>query len=307
MKSKKIIIGSRGSKLALIYAEKARQEILKFAKEFNIGEVEIKKITTAGDKNQKIRLSEIGGKGLFSKQIEDELLDDKIQIAIHALKDMPSQETNGLITNSFLKRNDAREVLISKDKIQIKKLKPNSVIGTSSFRREFQLKQIRKDLNYKLIRGNIDTRINKFKENLYDAIVLAYAGISSLNLNNYVSHAFEIDEMLPSAGQGVIALQSKVDDNLINNLLYKVNHKETHLSVKSERNVLKVLDGDCETAIGVYSNIKEDIIELKAELFSLDGNEKFYVQSSKKISQADELGLEVGENLKKQSKGNYKK
>ena len=113
--------------------------------------------------------------------------------------------------------------------------------------------------------------------------------------------------MLPSAGQGVIALQSKVDDNLINNLLYKVNHKETHLSVKSERNVLKVLDGDCETAIGVYSNIKEDIIELKAELFSLDGNEKFYVQSSKKISQADELGLEVGENLKTQSKGNYKK
>ena len=152
MKRKKIIIGSRGSKLALIYAEKARQEILKFAKEFNIGEVEIKKITTAGDKNQKIRLSEIGGKGLFSKQIEDELLDDKIQIAIHALKDMPSQETNGLITNSFLKRNDAREVLISKDKIQIKKLKPNSVIGTSSFRREFQLKQIRKDLNYKLIK-----------------------------------------------------------------------------------------------------------------------------------------------------------
>ena len=125
MKRKKIIIGSRGSKLALIYAEKARQEILKFAKEFNIGEVEIKKITTAGDKNQKIRLSEIGGKGLFSKQIEDELLDDKIQIAIHALKDMPSQETNGLITNSFLKRNDAREVLISKDKIQIKELKPN--------------------------------------------------------------------------------------------------------------------------------------------------------------------------------------
>ena len=123
----------------------------------------------------------------------------------------------------------------------------------------------------------------------------------------YVSHAFEIDEMLPSAGQGVIALQSKVDDNLINKLLYKVNHKATHLSVKSERNVLKVLDGDCETAIGVYSNIKEDIIELKAELFSLDGNEKFYVQSSKKISQADELGLEVGEDLKKQSKGNYKK
>ena len=307
MKSKKIIIGSRGSKLALIYAEKARQEILKFASEFNINEVVIKKITTAGDKNQKVRLSEIGGKGLFSKRIEDELLDDKISIAIHALKDMPSQETNGLITNSFLKRNDAREVLISKDKIRFKELKPNSIIGTSSYRREFQLKQLRKDLNFKLIRGNVDTRINKVTENLYDATVLASAGIFSLDLDSHISHIFSIDEMLPSAGQGVIALQSKADDNFIKILLNKINHKQTYFSVQSERSVLKVLDGDCETAIGVYSSIKNDIIELKAELFSIDGNERYYVESSKNISQANELGLEVGENLKRQSKGNYKK
>ena len=307
MKSKKIIIGSRGSKLALIYAEKARKEILNLATEFDIDEVEIKKISTSGDKNQKVRLSEIGGKGLFSKQIEDELLDNKINIAIHALKDMPSQETNGLITNSFLRRNDAREVLISRDKSQFEKLKPNSIIGTSSYRREFQLKQKRKDLNYKLIRGNVDTRINKVKENIYDATILANAGVSSLNFNKHVSYVFSIDEMLPSAGQGVIALQSKADDNFINNLLNKINHRQTYLSVKSERNVLKVLDGDCETAIGVYSIIKDDIIELKAELFSIDGNERFYIESSKNVGQADELGLEVGENLKRQSKGNYKK
>ena len=214
MKRKKIIIGSRGSKLALIYAEKARQEILKFAKDFNIDEVEIKKIITSGDKNQKIRLSEIGGKGLFSKQIEDELLDDKIQIAIHALKDMPSQETNGLITNSFLKRNDAREVLISKDKIQIKELKPNSVIGTSSFRREFQLKQIRKDLNYKLIRGNIDTRINKINENNLDGVILAAAGVKTLNLNDEIGFAFDIEEILPAVGQGIIAVQCRKGDKI---------------------------------------------------------------------------------------------
>ena len=307
MKSKKIILGSRGSKLALIYAEKARKEILNLATEFDIDEVEIKKISTSGDKNQKVRLSEIGGKGLFSKQIEDELLDNKINIAIHALKDMPSQETNGLITNSFLRRNDAREVLISRDKSQFEKLKPNSIIGTSSYRREFQLKQKRKDLNYKLIRGNVDTRINKVKGNIYDATILANAGVSSLDFNKDVSYVFSIDEMLPSAGQGVIALQSKADDNFINNLLNKINHRQTYLSVKSERNVLKVLDGDCETAIGVYSSIKNDTIELKAELFSLDGNERYYVKSSKNISQANELGLEVGENLKRQSKGNYKK
>ena len=307
MKSKKIILGSRGSKLALVYAEKARQEILKFSSEFNIEEVNIKIITTAGDKNQKIRLSEIGGKGLFSKQIEDELLDNKINIAIHALKDMPSQETDGLITNSFLSRNDPREVLVSKDNVQFKNLKSNSVIGTSSFRREFQLKQIRNDLDYKLIRGNVDTRINKVQDKIYDATILANAGVRSLDLNSFISEIFSIDEMIPSAGQGVIALQSKKDDNFINNLLSKINNQKTFLCVKSERNVLKVLDGDCETAIGVYANVEDDCIKLRAELFSLDGNERFYVESEKNISKADDLGLEVGENLKKQSKGNYKK
>ncbi len=160
MKSKKIIIGSRGSKLALIYAEKAKEKILKVSKEFNIESVEIKKITTAGDLNQKDRLSEIGGKGLFSNKIEKELLENKIDIAVHALKDMPSDETDGLLTNCFLERNDPREVLISKNKIKFKDLNQNSIIGTSSFRREFQLKNKRSDLNYKLIRGNVDTRIN---------------------------------------------------------------------------------------------------------------------------------------------------
>ena len=132
MKSKKIIIGSRGSKLALIYAERARSKILEVVSNYGIEEVQIKKITTSGDTNQKDRLSEIGGKGLFSKKIENELLDNKIDIAVHALKDMPSEETKGLLTNCFLKRNDPREVLISKNNLQLKDLKPNSVIGTSS-------------------------------------------------------------------------------------------------------------------------------------------------------------------------------
>ena len=168
MKSKKIILGSRGSKLALIYAERAKKKILKASKEFNIGieSVEIKKITTSGDLNQKDRLSELGGKGLFSKQIEKELLEDKIHIAVHALKDMPSDETEGLSTNCFLERNDPREVFISKNKIKFNELNKNSIIGTSSFRREFQLKNKRADLNYKLIRGNVDTRIKKLNDKL---------------------------------------------------------------------------------------------------------------------------------------------
>ena len=167
MKRDKIIIGTRGSKLALIYAEKVKS---KLEKQF-FNKIEIKKIVTTGDENQKDRLSNLGGKGLFSKKIENELLNNEIDIAVHALKDMPSVETEWLITNFFLKRNSPNEILISKGNIKFKDLKSNSVIGTSSYRREFQLKQKRSDLNYKLIRGNVDTRIKKLENGEYDAIL----------------------------------------------------------------------------------------------------------------------------------------
>ena len=265
MKSKKIIIGSRGRKLALIYAERARKKLSEFC-----SNVEIKKITTTGDINQKDRLSEIGGKGLFSKQIENDLLDKKIDIAVHALKDMPSEETNGLLTNCFLERNDPREVLISFNNNSIKDLKPNSIVGTSSYRREFQLKKIRSDINYKLIRGNVDTRLNKLKEKLYDAIILSYAGIKSLKLDQKISQIFSTKEIIPSVGQGVVALQCRKNDSEIIELLEKINHKLTNTYVMAERQFLKILEGDCETAVGAVSVISEEKIILEAELFSLD-------------------------------------
>ncbi len=307
MKSKKIIIGSRGSKLALIYAERAKSEIMKFSQISGIEDVEIKSITTKGDTIQNVRLSDLGGKGLFSKTIEDELLDEKIDIAVHALKDMPSNETEGLITNCFLTRNDPREILISKDNKHIKDLASNSIVGTSSLRREFQLKKIRKDLNYKLIRGNVDTRIKKLNDNLYDAIILSYAGIQSLNLIEYISQTFSTSEIIPSAGQGVVALQCRENDKELINLLDKVNHQLTHSCVLAERNVLKVLEGDCETAVGVIANIDRDTINIEAELFSLDGEKRFYHKASKNLSFAYELGKEVGEILKKESKNSYKR
>ena len=307
MKSKKIIIGSRGSKLALIYAERSKAKILEFASYFGFEDVIIKKITTTGDTIQDKRLSEAGGKGLFSKKIEEELIDGKIDLAVHALKDMPSNETKGLITNCFLERNDPREILISKDNKTIKELAPNSIVGTSSFRREFQLKKIREDLNYKLIRGNVDTRIKKLKDNLYDAIILSYAGIQSLNLIEYISQTFSTSEIIPSAGQGVVALQCRENDKELINLLGKVNHQPTHSCVLAERNVLKVLEGDCETAVGVIANIDRDTINIEAELFSLDGEKRFYHKASKNLSSAYELGKEVGEILKKESKNSYKR
>jgi len=307
MKSKKIIIGSRGSKLALIYAERAKAKILKLATNFGFEDVEIKKIITKGDIIQDKRLSDIGGKGLFSKKIEKELLEEKIDLAVHALKDMPSDETIGLVTSCFLERNDPREILISKDDKHIEDLESNSIVGTSSLRREFQLKKIRKDLNYKLIRGNVDTRIKKLKDNLYDAIILSYAGIKSLNLHKNVSQTFPTSKIIPSAGQGVVALQCRKNDQKLIKLLNKVNHQPTHSCVLAERNVLKVLEGDCETAVGAIANINGDTITLKAELFSLDGKKRFYHNASKKLKLADELGKKVGEILKKESKNSYKR
>ena len=307
MKNKKIIIGSRRSKLALIYAERAKSEIMKFAQISGIEEVEIKSITTTGDNIQDMRLSDYGGKGLFSKTIEDELLREKIDIAVHALKDMPSDETEGLITNCFLERNDPREILISKDNKHIKDLKSNSIVGTSSFRREFQLKKIRGDLNYKLIRGNVDTRIKKLNDNLYDAIILSYAGIKSLGLEKKISQTFSTSEIIPSAGQGVIALQCKKNDQELIKLLNKVNHQSTHNCVQAERNVLKILEGDCETAVGAFAKIEKDNISLEAELFSLDGKERFYYKASKELKFASELGKEAGTILKKDSNNSYKR
>ena len=307
MKSKKIIIGSRGSKLALIYAERARSKILEVASNYGIEEVQIKKITTSGDTNQKDRLSEIGGKGLFSKKIENELLDNKIDIAVHALKDMPSEETKGLLTNCFLKRNDPREVLISKNNLQLKDLKPNSVIGTSSFRREFQLKKIRNDLNYKLIRGNVDTRINKLNENLYDAIILSFAGIDSLNLKQNISQIFSTSDIIPSVGQGTVALQCRKLDTDVISLLNQINHQPTQQCVLAERNVLKILEGDCETAVGAIANLEGENINLEAELFSIDGKQRFYHSALRNINSAAELGKEVGEILKKESNNSYKR
>ena len=300
----KIIIGSRGSKLALIYAERARTELLRNSQ---IESIEIKSITTTGDTMTDVRVSEHGGKGAFCKAIEQELLNKNIDIAVHALKDMPTDETEGLLTNCFLERNNPREILISNDNKNIKDLKLNAVIGTSSFRREFQLKNIREDLNCKLIRGNVDTRIKKLNENLYDAIILSYAGVKSLGLEEKISQTFATSEIIPSAGQGVVALQCRRKDEELISLLDEINHKPTHECIKAERNVLKTLEGDCETAVGVFASIDDNNINIQAELFSLDGKERFYLKLSKDLKLANELGREVGEILKKQSKNSYKK
>ena len=304
---KKITIGSRGSKLALIYAKKVKEALLNFSENIDEQNIEIKSISTKGDTILDKRLSDLGGKGLFSKNIEEELLNKKIDIAVHALKDMPAIETQGLRPACFLKPNDPREILISLKDKKLDELKKNSVVGTSSFRREFQLKRIRNDLNCELISGNVDTRISKLKKWKYDEIILSSAGINSLDLNNEITQFFTTSEMIPSAGQGIIALQCRKEDNQIIELIEKVNHKPTFYRALAERGVLKILEGDCETAIGVHAEIKEDEIELNAELFSIDGTERFHEKISGKIEFAENLGEKVGKILKEKSNNSYKK
>ena len=304
--SKKITIGSRSSKLALIYAQTVKDKIIQNTN-LQSEDILIKKINTKGDQIQDVRLSDVGGKGLFSKNIEKELKDRKIDVAVHALKDMPAIETEGLKTDTFLERNDPREILITNNKKKLKELKANAVIGTSSFRREFQIKNIRADINCKIIRGNVDTRIKKLKENLYDAIVLSYAGVKSLQMNDYISEIFSVEELIPSAGQGTISLQCREDDNEIISILKKINHSKTHQRVTAERNVLKVLEGDCETAVGAHAKIDGNKITLEAELFSLDGSQRFYEKKTSEIIYAETLGKEVGKILKSKSKNTYKK
>jgi len=304
--NKKIVIGSRGSKLALIYAQTAKNKIVQNT-DLNDEDVIIKEITTKGDQVQNKRLSEVGGKGLFSTNIENELQDKKIDIAVHALKDMPATETNGLSTNTFLERNDPREILITKDKRKLKDLQAEAIIGTSSYRREFQIKKIRSDLNCKLLRGNVDTRIKKLHDGLYDAIILSYAGIKSLSIENKISEIFSTQEIIPSAGQGIISLQCRNDDKDIISILDSINDQKTYLRAHAERNVLKVLEGDCETAVGAHAVIEGDEIVLEAELFSLDGKQRFYEKKSSKIDNAKSLGEEIGNILKVKSNNSYKK
>ena len=304
---KKITIGTRGSKLALIYAKIAEKNINKFKSKFSIKSVSIKKVTTKGDIIQNRRLSEVGGKGLFTKKIENELLNKKIDVAVHALKDIPSKVSKKLYTNCFLKRNDPRDVLITRNNKKFKNLPKNSIVGTSSYRREFQLKRIRKDLIYKLIRGNVDTRVNKLNNKFYDAIILSYAGLKVLRMNNKISQVFSLSEIIPSAGQGAIALQCRKNDFKMVKLLKAINHKRTNICVNAERDVLKVLDGDCETPVGVNAKIQNNKLNIVTELYSLDGKKRFYLKSSNKLRLADLAGKELGEKIKKRSKNLYKK
>tara|TARA_Y100000590_G_scaffold137131_1_gene157052 strand:- start:1667 stop:2602 length:936 start_codon:yes stop_codon:yes gene_type:complete len=302
---KKFIIGARGSKLSLAYSNFVKNLLIKSSSKFDNSSIEIKIIKTSGDIFQNKRISDIGGKGVFCKQIEEELLDSKIDLAVHSLKDLPTQMTGGLCVNAVMKRNDPRDAFLSNSNKSFQNLKPHSKIGTSSFRRHAQLNLLRNDLEVVSMRGNIDTRIKKLKNNEYDAIVLSLAGIQMLNLNSQVREVFSIEQMLPALGQGVIALQCKEDDKKTLSILKEINHKETYYCVEAERSLLEAIGGDCDTAIGGLAKLSNNQISLKSELFSNDGKKKFEFQASGHFEEAKEIGFRVGNELLKKAGTNF--
>jgi len=302
---KKFIIGSRGSKLSLAYSSHAKKLLIKSNSQFDDDSIEIKIIKTSGDIFQNKKISDIGGKGVFSKQIEEALLDSKIDLAVHSLKDLPTKMTGGLCVNAVIKRNDPRDAFLSHSSKSFSELKSQSIIGTSSFRRQAQLNLLRSDIKIVSMRGNIDTRIKKLKNKEFDAIVLSLAGIQMLNLENEVKEVFNTDQMLPAIGQGAIALQCKKDDQKTLNILKAVNDKETYYCIQAERALLEAIDGDCDTAIGGLAKLSNEKISLKSQLFSNDGKKKFEFQSSGHFKEAKEIGYKVGKELLKKAGSNF--
>ena len=291
---KKIIIGARGSKLSLAYVSKVKNLILKSSKDMDI---QVQVIKTSGDIHKDVKLSEIGGKNLFCKEIEENLLKQNIDIAVHSLKDMESEEHENLMIGAFIKRNDPRDILISNKIKKLSELNNKLNIGSSSKRRELQLKKINKNISVVNIRGNIDTRIKKIEEKKLDAIILAAAGVKSLNLENRISLTFETSDMLPAVGQGIIAVQCRKTDKLIIDIIQKINDKETSLCAIAERKMLKTIGGDCETAVGGLAEINNNNLKLKAQLFSDLGDESFDFELSGRDVDADYIGKSVGEKL----------
>ena len=302
---KKIIIGTRGSKLSLAYAGRVKNLLVGLDQSLK-NQIEIKIIKTTGDLNVDKKISELGGKNYFCKEIEDQLQNKKIDVAVHSLKDMETIENKNLVVAAFLKRNDPRDILVMKDKTSIFS-NENCLIGSSSKRRELQMKLVFKNFVTKQIRGNIDTRIEKVNEGKFDGVMLAAAGLKTLNLESYISRYFSINEIIPAAGQGVIAVQCRSDEKEIKKTLSKISDDDTKICASCEKELLKTIRGDCHTAVGAYAEIKSNKLKLIAKLFSDDEKRYFYSEASGAASEYNEIGKKVGLELLEKSGDSYKK
>ena len=290
-----LVIGSRGSKLALWQAEQARERL----KLLNPGiEIKIEIIKTTGDVKSD-PLSVIGGKGVFTKELEDALLDGRIDMAVHSLKDLPTILPDRLSISAICEREDARDALVLRagSEGSLATLREGAVVGTSSQRRLAQLKALRRDVIVNDLRGNVDTRIRKLDEGQYDAVILASAGLLRLGLQDRISARIPITEMLPAVGQGAIAIETRSDDEFTVQTTSKLDHQETHVACLAERAFLRGLGGGCQLPIAAHATIDGDALTLDGLVSKPDGSEIWRDSLSGSLNNAESLGSTVATTL----------
>jgi hydroxymethylbilane synthase len=289
-KENTIIIGSRGSQLALYQSNLVKKMLFE---KFPGILVEVKVIKTGGDKNLDISLSKVGDKGFFTKEIETALLDNTVDIAVHSLKDLPTTLPEGLKIGAVLERGEHRDALVCADGRKLAQLTENDVIATSSLRRTAGLLRFNKNFKIVDIRGNIDTRIGKMEDGYCDAMILAAAGLQRLNLEKYISEIIDPEVIAPAPGQGAIAIESRIDDTRIDSYLKEINHPATWIAVETERAFLRKIEGGCQVPVGCYTKIEGEKITVTGFVSSLDGTD-FLTDS---VSGPTENGRMTGEKL----------
>ncbi|WP_153464710.1 MULTISPECIES: hydroxymethylbilane synthase [Sediminibacillus] len=291
---RKIVIGSRKSNLALTQTEWVIDQLKKAGVPY---EFEIKKIMTKGDKILDVTLSKVGGKGLFVKEIEQAMFDKEIDMAVHSMKDMPSQLPEGLVISSIPGREDHRDAFVSNNEVSLKDLPEGAVVGTSSLRRAAQVLAARPDVEIKSIRGNIETRLRKLKEEDYDAIVLAAAGLIRMGWGEEIVTEFLDPELcVPAVGQGALAIECREDDQELRELLQKINDQYTAHTVSAERTFLHLLEGGCQIPIAGYAHMEEEEVVLTALVATSDG--KTVLKEVVKGKDPVEVGREAAERMK---------
>ncbi|HEU5460274.1 MAG TPA: hydroxymethylbilane synthase [Pyrinomonadaceae bacterium] len=289
-----LVIGSRGSKLALWQAEQARQRLQLLDPQI---EILIQIIKTTGDVKSE-PLSVIGGKGVFTKELEDALLDKRIDIAVHSLKDLPTILPEGLAISAICEREDARDALVLRSELNfgeasLLSLPERAVVGTSSQRRLAQLKALRGDVVVEDLRGNVDTRIRKLDEGQYDAVILASAGLLRLGLEDRISARIPIEQMLPAVGQGAIAIEIRRDNEYAVESTSRLDHRETRLACLAERAFLRGLGGGCQLPIAAHAVLDGEVLVLDGLVAKPDGSEIWRNQLSGPPDQGEELGASL--------------
>jgi hydroxymethylbilane synthase len=297
---KKFKIGTRGSPLALAQAEETRTRLLNAHLDtLTPSDLEIVVIKTTGDLIQDRALSEVGGKGLFVKEIETALLSGEIDFAVHSMKDMETSLPAGLVIDCILPREDARDVFISADGKFLSDLRPGAFIGTSSLRRQAQILNRRPDLKVCIFRGAVDTRLRKLQEGQADATLLAYAGLRRLRKENVITEFLSVEDMLPAVAQGAIGIERRMDDEVVEALLEPINDAVSRSRIQCERAMLAVLDGSCRTPIAGYAEVNEKgNLDFRASLLSGDGSVRLDAGGTAPIAEAIVLGKRVGLELK---------